>query len=119
MSKHPIDAGHLNQYICGDQALLYEILTIFIEQAHGWAGRFDPTMTDAAWHDAAHALKGASRGVGAWALGDLAEAAERLVGSNDDSIAARQASVTAIREETHRTLAYAERMRAGMADDII
>ncbi len=117
MSKNPIDTAHLNQYICGDRALLDEILTIFIEQAQGWARRFDPSMTDTAWHDAAHALKGAARGVGAWALGDRAEAAELLAGSHEDSIAARQAAIAAIRDETNRTLAYAELMREGAADD--
>ena len=31
-----------------------------------------------AWHDAAHTLKGAARGVGAWRVARCAEAAERL-----------------------------------------
>lgn len=107
---------HLDQYICGDSALLDEILTIFIEQAEGWARKFDASMSDAAWHDAAHALKGASRGVGAWALGDLAEAAERLTGSSEDMVAARLGSIDAIRSETIRTIAFAQRIRERAVD---
>lgn len=77
----PIDRSHLDQYVFGDRALLDEILTIFIEQASAWIDRMQPALDDEAWHLAAHTLKGASRGVGAWALGDLAEAAEGLVGA--------------------------------------
>lgn len=74
----PIDIQHLEQYVFGDRALLDEILTIFIEQATMLVSRFDPTMNEDDWHSTAHTLKGASRGVGAWALGDLAERAEAL-----------------------------------------
>lgn len=78
--KPPIDLAHLDQYVLGDQALLDEILSIFIEQASSLIDRMDPSVDDETWHSTAHTLKGASRGVGAWELGDLAEQAERLVG---------------------------------------
>ena len=82
---NPIDIKHLEQYVFGDRALLDEILTIFIEQAAMWVDRMDPAAPDADWHHAAHTLKGASRGVGAWALGDLAERAEHLVGPDQEA----------------------------------
>lgn len=77
----PIDIRHLEQYVFGDRALLDEILTIYIDQATMLLGRLDAAADDEAWHSTAHTLKGASRGVGAFAVGDLAEAAEKLIGS--------------------------------------
>jgi HPt (histidine-containing phosphotransfer) domain-containing protein len=77
----PIDLDHLNRYVFGDKALLAEILGIFKEQAASLSARMTPAMEDEAWHLAAHTLKGAARGVGAWALGDAAERAETLSGA--------------------------------------
>ena len=80
-----IDLRHLEQYVFGDRSLLDEILTIFIEQATSWIERMDPALADEDWHLAAHTLKGAARGVGAWALGEVAEAAETLVGPGQET----------------------------------
>lgn len=80
-----IDLRHLEQYVFGDRSLLDEILTIFIDQASAWIDRMDPALPDDDWHLAAHTLKGAARGVGAWALGDVAERAETLVGPGQAS----------------------------------
>ncbi len=77
----PIDIDHLNRYVFGDKALLDEILAIFKDQAVALSGRMQPSMDDEAWHHAAHTLKGAARGVGAWALGDAAERAEKSFGA--------------------------------------
>lgn len=77
----PIDLEHLNRYVFGDKALLGEVLGIFKEQAALISDRMQPSMDDEAWHLAAHTLKGAARGVGAWALGDAAERAEALSGA--------------------------------------
>lgn len=105
----PIDRSHLDQYVFGDRALLDEILTIFIDQASQWIERMDPALDDHAWHLAAHTLKGASRGVGAWALGDLAEAAEQLVGANRQD--ARIAINIKLRTATDAAVAYAREIR--------
>lgn len=75
-----IDLDHLDLYVAGDDALRDEILAIFETQAEMWAGLLDPSAEDAAWRDAAHALKGAARGVGAWQLGELCARAETMVG---------------------------------------
>jgi HPt (histidine-containing phosphotransfer) domain-containing protein len=103
----PIDIKHLDQYVFGDRALLDEILTIFIEQASMWIERMEPSLADEDWRHAAHTLKGASRGVGAWALGDLAERAEKMIGPGrslaraalrDDLRAAAAAAIAHARE---------------------
>ena len=92
-----IDIRHLERYVFGDRALLDEILTIYIEQATLLLDRLEAAVDDDAWHSAAHTLKGASRGVGAWTVGDLAEAAEKLTGgaraeARDETVAKIRAS---------------------------
>jgi chemotaxis protein histidine kinase CheA len=89
----PIDLDHLNRYVFGDAALLAEVLGIFREQAGAVAGRMDPTMDAEAWRLAAHTLKGAARGVGAWALGDAAEHAEALADAAAEERAAALRSI--------------------------
>jgi HPt (histidine-containing phosphotransfer) domain-containing protein len=79
----PIDLEHLNRYVFGDKALLTEILGIFKEQAETLSSRLEPSMDDEAWSLAAHTLKGAARGVGAWALGAAAERAEKSFGEDE------------------------------------
>ncbi|MCB2096470.1 MAG: Hpt domain-containing protein [Parvularculaceae bacterium] len=91
----PIDLDHLNQYIAGDSALLDEIMTIFIEQAEQLSGALSQLPDDEAWHSAAHKLKGASRGVGAWKLGDLAETAEKTDAGARSGIAGEIAEAAA------------------------
>lgn len=105
----PIDLKHLNQYVFGDNALLDEILTIFIEQASMWIDRMDPSLDDKEWHLAAHTLKGASRGVGAWALGDLAEQAEKLVGAGQGE--ARRSIARDMKVCADAAIAYALEIR--------
>jgi HPt (histidine-containing phosphotransfer) domain-containing protein len=105
----PIDRSHLDQYVFGDRALLDEILTIFIDQASAWIARMDPELCDREWHLAAHTLKGASRGVGAWALGDLAEEAERLVGAGQSE--RRRAINSKLRDATAAAVAHAREIR--------
>ncbi|MDZ7628687.1 MAG: Hpt domain-containing protein [Parvularculaceae bacterium] len=86
----PIDLEHLNRYVFGDAALLAEILGIFKEQAASLSERMTPSMDDEAWQLAAHTLKGAARGIGAWALG---EAAARAETATPDERAAALASI--------------------------
>lgn len=107
----PIDLDHLDQYICGDAALLDEVLTIFEEQALSWVEKLVPSLDDEQWAHAAHSLKGASRGVGAWAVGDLAEEAESLVG--DDAVEKRAALVLKLAVETQAAVEFARKVRDG------
>lgn len=74
--ENAIDREHLDAATFGDRALRSEVLQLFqtqvrmltvaIREADGKARR-----------DAAHTLKGAARGIGAFALADAAEAIER------------------------------------------
>ncbi len=77
-----IDLDHLEKYVAGDRALRDEVLGIFEQQAEMWTRMLDPRAPDDSWKDAAHALKGAARGVGAWEVGDLCEQAEALIGED-------------------------------------
>ncbi len=76
MPPAPIDLDHLSRYVFGDKALLAEVLGIFRDEAAQISARMTPAMDDDAWRLAAHKLKGAARGIGAFALADAAERAE-------------------------------------------
>lgn len=105
----PIDIRHLDQYVFGDRALLDEILTIFIDQASMWIDRMEVDLDDKDWHLAAHTLKGAARGVGAWALGEAAERAEKLIGPNQG--APRLAVKSELAAAAEAAIAYAREVR--------
>ncbi len=105
----PIDLQHLDKYVLGDAALLDEILTIFIDQTSAWVDRIDPTQSDQDWRLATHTLKGASRGVGAWMLGDIAERAEELVGPGQDAL--REAIRGELRTAADAAINYARKIR--------
>lgn len=109
----PIDLEHLNRYVFGDKALLCEILAIFKEQTGILAERMQPTLDDEAWHLAAHTLKGAARGVGAWELGDAAERAEALVGPASEH--ARSALLKSIVDLAQGAADYADTLIASAA----
>ncbi len=93
-----IDMDHLDRYVAGDKSLRDEILGIFVEQADMWTRMLDPDAEDAAWKDAAHALKGASRGVGAWDVGDICAEAEKLIGEDNRDIERRISILKSLRE---------------------
>ena len=71
-----VDFKHLEIYAGGDMALVEEVLGLFREQAAMWVRLLDVDAPAEAWRDAAHTLKGSSRGIGAFALADACEAAE-------------------------------------------
>lgn len=109
--KH-IDLDHLDQYICGDAKLLDEVLSIFEEQALGWVEKLHPDMSREEWTHATHALKGASRGVGAWLIGDLAEKAEDLV-DGEDLQTQREALIKQLSLQTKAAVEFAREVRDG------
>jgi len=92
-----IDEGHLEKYVGDDDGLRDEILAIFVQQTGALLSQFDTTLSDERWRDLAHTLKGASRGVGAWPLGDLCEEAERLVGDGPAKIERRASLLVSMR----------------------
>ncbi len=69
-----VDFGYLEEFAAGDQQVVDEVLALFREQAGLWSAMLDPASEG--WRDAVHTIKGAARGVGAFALGDACEQAE-------------------------------------------
>ena len=69
-----VDFGYLEGFMAGDKAIVMEVLDLFRRQAATWPARLDPD--DPEWRDVVHTIKGAARGVGAKALGDICERAE-------------------------------------------
>jgi HPt (histidine-containing phosphotransfer) domain-containing protein len=81
--EHAIDLDHLNRYTGGDRALNEEILRIFETQSVSMLARLEALAWEdgaggKAWREITHGLKGAARGVGAFALGDIAAEAEKV-----------------------------------------
>jgi HPt (histidine-containing phosphotransfer) domain-containing protein len=77
----PVDLAHLARYTGGDHELDSEVLSLFTGQAEQLIARLRIHLEHAdtkGWHEVNHSLKGAARGIGAFALGDAADAAEKL-----------------------------------------
>jgi len=78
MAKHDlkgaVDFGHLERFAAFDAKVVDEVLGLFGEQAALWAPMLNAEAEG--WRDALHTIKGASRGVGAFALGDACAYAE-------------------------------------------
>lgn len=71
----PIDIIHLERQTMGDRALESEVLVLFLAQLDSAAVEF-PALGLPERQRAAHALVGASRGVGAFTLANCASAIE-------------------------------------------
>lgn len=80
-AANPVDLAHLARYTGGDAALNAEILRLFQGQAESLVGQMKDIIErgDAkSWREVAHALKGAARGIGAFALADTAAEIEPI-----------------------------------------
>src|SRR6266567_1292542 len=79
-TEQPIDIDHLNRYTSGDCVLNEDILRLFDIQCREMMDRLEALATgqsDAkSWFETTHTLKGAARGIGAFALGNAAAEAE-------------------------------------------
>jgi HPt (histidine-containing phosphotransfer) domain-containing protein len=76
-----IDLEHLARYTGGDRALNAEIMRLFDSQATELVARLQSILEarDAkSWKEVTHTLKGAARGIGAFAMGDAAARCEPL-----------------------------------------
>jgi len=71
-----VDFAYLERFAAGDRGVVREVLALFREQAQAWGPRLEAAGPD--WRDVAHTIKGAGRGVGAFALGDACERAEAM-----------------------------------------
>lgn len=89
-----VDLIHLNRYTGGDRALNEEILSLFESQCYEMLARLETFAWESgdakSWREITHSLKGAARGIGAFALADAAAEAEKA-GAND-----RQALIAAL-----------------------
>jgi len=110
-TRELIDLDHLEKYVAGDIALRDEILSIFTDQAEMLMTQFNVAQTDEGWKNTAHALKGAARGVGAWALGDFCEEAEALIGAVPAKRENRSSMLVSIRQKLSESVEEAIRLR--------
>ena len=69
-----VDFAYLESFAAGDKTVVLEVLSLFRQQAEAWSQGLDPA--DPGWRDVVHTIKGAARGVGANALGDICARAE-------------------------------------------
>jgi HPt (histidine-containing phosphotransfer) domain-containing protein len=79
MTGTPVDLSHLARYTGGDKSLNAEILRLFNGQLGEMVEQLLTVLQqrDARkWREVTHTIKGAARGVGAFAMGDAAAAAE-------------------------------------------
>ncbi len=79
MPDAPVDLAHLARYTGGDKTLTAEILKLFDGQVSEMVGQLLGLLEarDARkWREVTHTIKGAARGIGAFAMGDAAAAAE-------------------------------------------
>ena len=76
----PIDFEHLQSFTLGNRNLEREVLTLFRDQSRLCIDRLRSAADDKSWKEAAHTLKGSASGIGAWAVRDATEKAERLAG---------------------------------------
>lgn len=77
----PIDMSHLARYTGGDRTLNTEILKLFNGQLNDMVGQLLTVLQQRdvrRWREVTHTLKGAARGVGAFAVGEAAAAAEPI-----------------------------------------
>lgn len=74
----PVDLVYLSRFTLGNVGLEREVLDLFLTHAPRYLAALRAADTAKAWHDAAHTIKGAARGIGAWRVGRCAEAAERI-----------------------------------------
>lgn len=85
--RHAINMEHLSRQTMGDKSVEREVLAIFIEQARGCIEEL-ARVNGLACKAIAHRMLGASRGIGAFAVAEAAQALEE-----DPSSTARIAAV--------------------------
>lgn len=107
----PIDHVHLRRFTLGNMALEYEVLGLFADQSPTYLLHLMAAETERAWFEAAHALKGSARAVGAWEIASLAEHAEAIKCLRDAE--ARDSSVDALSAALGEARCYISTLTAG------
>lgn len=80
-SDMPIDFDHLQRFTMGNRSLEAEVLSLFRSQSHSCIERLKTASDDRDWHEAAHTLKGAAAGIGAWAVHEASRTVEQMQGN--------------------------------------
>jgi HPt (histidine-containing phosphotransfer) domain-containing protein len=109
-SAQTLDLVHLSRQSMGDQALEVELLTLFDRQAALFVARLvEPRRPGDAQSraDLAHTLKGSARAVGAFALGEAAEAYETALRGNGEGQAGLCETLVREIERVHAAIAEA------------
>ncbi len=75
MSGEAVDFEYLEGFAAGDMTVITEVLELFRQQAEGWLAGLDAPGDG--FRDLVHTIKGSAKGIGANALGDVADRAER------------------------------------------
>ena len=79
MADTPVDLSHLARYTGGDKALNAEVLRLFDSQINEMVSQLLGVLEQRdgrKWRQVTHTIKGAARGVGAFAMGQAAADAE-------------------------------------------
>lgn len=76
-----IDIAHFERMTMNDKSLMSEILSLFREQVEMWTKLLDPNNSTPDFMVGAHTIKGSARGIGAWELGEICNAAEEAAKS--------------------------------------
>lgn len=112
--EQPIDLAHLDRYTGGEKAMNAEILKLFDDQIAQMVGQLRAVLAarDARrWKEITHTIKGAARGVGAFAFGEAAAAAEPVDPGNAErahaAIARLSDEAMAVQDFIRRYLAAA------------
>ena len=99
--KGVVDFAYLEDFAAGEDEVIDEVLALFREQSIIWGAMLAPGHDG--WRDAVHTLKGAARGVGAFALGDACQACETAgavgLGGVRDALDAALADIAAYAHE--------------------
>jgi len=82
MENPVFDRAHLAQYTDGDAALEAELFGLLTDQAKRCVDALRTAVDEEAWKAAAHTLKGAASGMGAFALADACGRAEETAQAN-------------------------------------
>ena len=104
-----IDLDHLHRYTGGDPALDAEIFALFREQCALWMRALESAGDAESWKAGTHALKGAARGVGAFAFAQACEDAETLAGEAGSRVS-RAVALETVRSAMNEALAAIARL---------
>lgn len=102
MTDGPIDMSHLARYTGGDRTLNAEILRLFDGQVTQMVGQLRTILAardPKKWREVTHTIKGAARGVGAFAMGEAAANAEPVDPVNNQARA--EQVIDALQREGH------------------